>query len=599
MSGHKKISGLLFTVFTAAIMLLSGACGGGENNIVIGDDGKPVVTGKTKIQFWAAVSASNKSIYDGLVAKFNAENEYQIEVKLVPKTTGYDSALGTSLKSNSPPDVVQVSDKYIKSYATDGLLEPLDDYLNNDNFRAKDGNGNNILNIDDIWPDAVRRFRYDVENYKESDTAPLYGLIAYVDPTVLFYNATQMRGQGINIISIAENELDAYNASNGTHYLPHGYYEYNTAPASGLTQKDGKYRVFNNLICMNFEETVQIGKIFTKSYNASSPSDYGFFTEWWFSHGWSVGGDCIQWDDTLDGGQYRFTLGDQNPNYIITGAAGATVNGTSYAEGELLEYADKIYVANNKADAGVAELLTSRVLYEIPSQYDAFEEFCRLSQARDKEVNPGVAGYGISPNPNTINNDGKSMYFTSGKAAILSVEMSTIVAINNSVGTRFEYDVAPQTQYREYEPDGTLTTVNGTAIVGKLAGANNCGSLAIPQKSKAKFASWVFVEWMASEYAQSELAKTGSQLPNQISYTFSDAYQKAANPLPKNRRAVAEMGYYQTEGDWAYLENGAWVDPWANVLNGPVRNGTKSISDFFDEVTNSTNASLKQYRGKK
>lgn len=67
--------------------------------------------------------------------------------------------------------------------------------------------------------------------------------------------------------------------------------------------------MFNNQIPTNWTELVELSKLFTKSYNASSASTYGFLNEWWFSFGWSVGGDCLEWDE--EKGQYVFNLGDE------------------------------------------------------------------------------------------------------------------------------------------------------------------------------------------------------------------------------------------------------------------------------------------------
>ena len=106
-----------------------------------------------------------------------------------------------------------------------------------------------------------------------------------------------------------EGEIAPYNAQNGTSYLARGYYVYDEAPASGLLTKNGKYYVFNDQIPMSWDELLEIAELFTKSYNASSPTNYGFFNEWWFSFGWGVGGDCLEWDEEL--GQYVMALDEE------------------------------------------------------------------------------------------------------------------------------------------------------------------------------------------------------------------------------------------------------------------------------------------------
>lgn len=70
-----------------------------------------------------------------------------------------------------------------------------------------------------------------------------------------------------------------------------------------------------------------------------------------------MGGDVVQYN----GEKYDFTLTDTSKNYLATKAV--TVNGKSYAAGEIIEYEDK------KAASSVDGL------YELPSMYDALCEF--------------------------------------------------------------------------------------------------------------------------------------------------------------------------------------------------------------------------------
>jgi hypothetical protein len=37
----------------------------------------------------------------------------------------------------------------------------------------------------------------------------------------------------------------------------------------------------------------------------------------------------------------------------------------------------------------------------------------------------------------------------------------------------------------------------------------------------------------------------------------------------------------QTPGDWWYLRDKKWIDPWAGLLNGDVRNGKVTLSGFY------------------
>lgn len=591
---------------TLALLMMTAALTSCNQTGDSNDDGTG--TSGVTVQFWAAVNDQNLKSYQKLVNEFNSQNKYNIQVNLVKKSVGYSSNIGFTLQGKNTPDVVEIDDKYIKTYAVDNVLTPLDKYLANTSLETKDKDGNALLNIKNFWPNTVERFRYDAQNYMVSNTAPLYGIPDGNNPSILFYNQSYFDDSGINTISVAEDKLATYNKEQGSSYLPHGYYEYTTNPdpKGNLKKSGGVYRVFDNQISMSFEETVQLGKLFTKSYNPSSPSTYGFFTEWWFSHGWSVGGDCVEWDNSKH--QYVFTLGDRQTNYLVTGSAGLTVNGTHYNAGQILDYNDKVYVNGNaafkSANVNIAKAEASdKKLYPLPSQYDAFKEFCKLAYPKNEYLDSadkasGQGGYAISPNPNTINQIGKAMYFTSGSVAMLSDTMDTSSEIRQDM-TDSKWDVAPLTQYREYNSDGTVKTVNGTLVEGKRSAHNYSTAYAIPMNSKNKDAAWRFIQFMTSQGAQVEIAnQTGELVPNQMSYAESSAYQSQSF-LPKNKAALVAAAGYSTVGDWSYLEDGGWINPWADVLNGPVRNGQLTLDQFFAQVTDNTNNTLKKYRSKK
>ena len=96
-----------------------------------------------------------------------------------------------------------------------------------------------MLDLSDMRTNDLLHFRYDAETYRIYEDAPLYGIPLMNCPTTLFYNKTSFAAQGVNIISVAEDDLEDYNGANGTSFLPHGYYEYTEAPAQGLTQTNG------------------------------------------------------------------------------------------------------------------------------------------------------------------------------------------------------------------------------------------------------------------------------------------------------------------------------------------------------------------------
>lgn len=84
---------------------------------------------------------------------------------------------------------------------------------------------------------------------------------------------------------------------------------------------------------MNWEEFRYLSKCFTDDYNPGSTTETGSGTHWWFSYGWSVGGDCVGYNEAEK--KYEFTVADASKNYLVVAAEGVTVGETSYAAGEL------------------------------------------------------------------------------------------------------------------------------------------------------------------------------------------------------------------------------------------------------------------------
>ena len=579
----------ILTVALAALMatFCATACGDKEE--------AALKKGKIQVIFWNQISASADASLTELTKTYNRTNTDNVYVQLFPKSAGYSQQLATTLNGSNPPDIVYVDDRYFKNFVKNGYLECLDSYV------AESG-----TELSDIWPSTVDRFRFNADTGYSGGDNPLYALPGDNVPTVIYYNVTQFKKQKINIISIAEEEIDAYNEANGTHYLARGYYAYNTDPATGSqVRSDGKYHVFNNQIPMSWDELRECARIFTKEFNTSSDSRYGFMNEWWFSYGWSVGGDCLEFvsdpnddGDTSDG-QYMFSLGEKTPNYLVTGSAAVTVNGNTYNAGDILSYDDKHYVEDHKSDAAIAGYLAGEQLYELPSIYDAFLEFCRLSQTTNRDVTTGVKGYGISPSPTTLNQKGKNLYFTSGETAMLCQSLESVYTIGRSMSS--EWDVAPLYQYREYdETTGKLKTVNGTEIKGKKSAHNQSNGYAIPANSQKKAAAWKFINYLMSAEAQAQLIDSNA-VPCRISVANSDAYKNYdKNYAPKNKAALVDAAGYCTVGDWSYVEDGEWINGWANILNTKVRDGDMTLDEFFaHSIIGTTNTTLQKYTAKK
>ena len=550
--------------------------------------------GKLKINFWLAVDTVSNNVVKEIVDAYNNENEDNVYVTLTRQSAGYSSSLTSTLQGSAVPDVVQIGEKYFKNYAVQGLLADIGQYLT-----AEDIGQGGDFDLNDVYPSVLDRYRIDPETGEGGGDNPILGLPYSVSPTMIYYNKTQFDEQRVNVISVAEADLPQS-------VLPHGYYVYDTAPTiAGVTMQprsDGKYHVFNDRIAMNWEELRELSKIFTKEFNTSSTSRYGFLNEWWFSYGWSVGGDCLEWSDTMNGGrgQYFFALGDTAPNYLVTGDGEITVNGTAYREGDILSYEDKKYVEANATQENVSQYISSERLYPLPSTRDAFTEFVRLSQITSKPVNrAGDLGYGISPSPTTLSQKGKTMYFTSGEVAMLCEEYGAMRTFNDTMTPLGkEWGVAPLYRYTEYEKSGEVKTVNGTPVRGREAAHSLSTCLAIPKNSRRPKQAANFIKYFNGKISQKKYMEATDIIS--VNMSQNSDFLNLTNSFVPNKSTVARIVSYCTPGDWSYVENGNWIPGWSDILNKQVRDGDMTLEQFFthkDVVA--TDTLLRNYKSKK
>jgi len=448
-----------------------------------GDDDS-IAKGKTQINFWGWGDQSEVAVFRQLVDYYNATNTDNIYVNYTQKpASGYETSMEQILSGSRGPDIFYVGDGSLKKWVELDLLYDITDLVAE----------SEIIDLGEIWPTAVQRYRYDKTTRTSTPSSPLYALPKDIGPTVIYYNADAFRDVGVTIVSkdpddptVTENEMRGYNIEE---------------------------KIFNNRIPMTWEEAEALAKLLTKSYNPASPTDYGYYTEWWFNYVWSIGGDVIAYDD----GKWRFSLGDDR------------------ADGNL------------------------------PSTREAFEYFVSLSTKLN-----------ISPKPNTISTVGKTNYFTSGKVAMMVDGRWSTVTIRKDA--QFDWDVAPLPKHKDGVP----------------AGHSGSMGFAIWKHSRRAREAFKFMEFMAGPAGQAEQAKTGFNIPNQISLAQSDVFLQP-DQKPKNAQVFVDAAYYQTPGDWAYLPDSAWISVWAPTLNGAVLNGQMSVDEFFATFTDQTNEMLKRY----
>lgn len=568
----KAIVILLCIVFMLTGLMLT-ACKPKVTEDISFDEGniKPPASGATQVTFWGWGDREEVAVFTRIVNEFNKKYKGIIEINYVQKpSSSYGTSMLTTLAGSKTPDVFYVQDNYFKQYASLGYLLDITEYYN----KSK------VLDENDMFPHTISRYRYNPTTTTSYDNDPLYGVPKDLAPTVLYYNKSHFAKAGVTIISMTEEE----------------------ALEAGYTVKgfDSKTKVFNNQIPMSWSEVVELAKLLM----SSKASQYGYFTEWWFNYGWSVGGDCLEYiptdDPQYNGGYYIFTLQDSTKNYIVKDDCdeGITVNGNHYNAGEIISYNDKMKLtAEQKSKCNV-----------LPSMREAFTEFVRLSHKPNQLVdnvknvyenvndfygadeNGNIYGYGITPNPNTIASDGKVGYFTSGKLGMLVTTRSAVRQIRNNM--KDDWDVAPLPMYKEYSEDGK-TVINH----GIQAAHSGSVAICISAKTKVPNAAYVFAEFIASPEGQAIQAEEGFAIPLQVSIANSDVFLQP-DKKPQNSKIFIDACYYERPGDWWYLKDKKWIDDWASFLNGDVRNGVATLTQFYADWVAITNIKLLAYTRK-
>ena len=611
MSKFKKVAATFVAVLAAMSATALTACSNSK-------DGSHIV-------FCSYGDESELAIYTEMVDEFNKTYgaEHNIKVDHTPiGITGYNNYIQSMSTARNSYDVCVVIEDRFKAWATTGIIGPMEEYFN----AVTD------IDVSDVFPNTVNRLRLNVSNNTSNLSDPLYGMPLDTKPSALYYNESMFKKAGIIIISVDEEDMDAWNR--GEIADKRGHKKSDFAKLSNVTvPKKGYYRsvrpyvsgfewtmpasdeilVFNNRIPMNWDEMEDLAMIFSPSSNPNAGkdfgTDYGMFTEWWFNYGWAVGGNCLQ--DLSGDGEWNFSLLDSTPNYIVTGESyTGKWSGKVYNKGETLEHNDKFdlpvgkvmtpdnnggYTLDGKKlgiRADVTAAATDGTLGELPSTRDAFTRYLRLGASKTSVIE-NAGGLDIAPNPIIFNTRTRQNYWYSGKMAML-VDYSTYIENFSKQATiyNFEWDVAPLIVYKEYtEPmNPNCDTVK---IQGKEAGECNSKAMCVRARTstQVKESAAKFIKWMASKKGQSLRAEKG-HFPNQQELLGSIKYNGYA---PKNITVFSENLQYQSAGDWWYLPDDMWIKTWATPLNSEVRNGTLTYDLWKKDAIPDTNEYLKKY----
>lgn len=583
--------------------------------------------GNSNVKFWVYGDESELEIYTIMTEEFNEtygkENGIKVDISTKPPGN-YESLIQTVSTSKSGPDVFLCIEDNFKKWVNMGFLTDMTQYLD----------AVNDIDVSDVYATTVDRLRYDRENNTSNSDDPLYGLPLDTKPSALYYNESMFEKAGIIVISVDEENLDAWNdgkvADNrgktradyeaehpelkGVTVPNKGYYRsiYPYTVDVGWTYPDeNEVLVFNNCIAMNWDEIEDLAMLFTPSYNTSAAAefgtDFGYFTEWWFNYGWSVGGDCLT--DLSGNGDWNFSLLDYTPNFMVTGESyTGAYTGKTYTKGETLEHLDKFdipagelmtpdneggYTYNGQKIGirqSVTEAAENGTLTALPSTREAFTRYLKLGAEKTADIE-GEGGLAISPNPLTFSTRTRMNYFYSGKMAMLVDYSSYMATVSEQAEERgFKWDIAPLAVYKEYV-DPLDPNCDETVVVGKTAGQSNSKAMVSRENSQNKESAAKFIKWMASKAGQTIRAENG-HFPNQkelISRVVFPGY------APANVKAFSEALEFQGAGDWWYMADYEWINVWAVPLNSEVRNGKMTYDAWRADAVNDTNERLKLY----
>ena len=555
--------------------------------------------------------------YERLATVYNETQgvEDDVEVVIDEQTSVNNFTSSLQPGRENPYDIMTIDNMTFKEVLVEyfdgaNVMVPLDEYLEDEAFAEALG----LSDIPETSMDMWKMTQSSDEDgfFRAGAGQPQLALPFFNNPQVLFYNTQMFEQMGINIISVPEEDLDAYNKEHGTNLKPHGYAEYTPDAVGGdLADKTSEnmagktvVKVFNNCIPMNWEELRTVAQM----YQQDHPGSYGYMSEWWFNYGWSVGGDCIGWN--AEEGQYELSLGDETKGLLVIDDT-LEVNGTTYYQGDVLDYED----LHSLTDSARSTLLSEKRVAELPSMYEAFVEFNRLGVPTDKDVTDAahgsLKGYGIAPT--TVSD--RAGLFSDGMSPMLCEYYATQNAFTAKLGNNF--NIAPLAQYREYEGDpyndGELKVIGENGYTGDLATAVNSageevaivGETAVATEPmtagmflpanadpERREAALKYMAWACGPEGQAILAEGNTSVPNQSSFVDDEEFMSAEGKVTSNLYAALFANSNTYVGDWSYDSNDAWITTWSIILNTDVREGLMTVDQFLDERETDANRAI-------
>jgi multiple sugar transport system permease protein len=184
-------SAVRWTLVSAAALLVAWSLwrvGARELRRLGASDGRTTIT----VLHWSGEGGPEEDeIVERSLREFEAANPGLRVKRINPGDAGsFYTKLQTMMAAGEPPDVFYVGNERIPSFASLGLLEPLDRFVQEDAGSREPG----ALRLDDFYPQVVDAFRYDGTN---AGRGTLWGIPKDFTTVGFYYNKDVFRKAGV------------------------------------------------------------------------------------------------------------------------------------------------------------------------------------------------------------------------------------------------------------------------------------------------------------------------------------------------------------------------------------------------------------------
>ncbi len=181
-AGRSAILLLLFVMI--ASLSLAGCSSNGDSSAASNSDSNQATNStkadtsvkkeKSEVKFWYLWQGAEAEYVESLISDFNkSQDQYTVKGLSVPDV----QKVVVALSSGDGPDITDNFSSNTASYADKGILEPLDDYIQRDNY-----------DVSDFVPGALRGGQFDGKTYALPININFY---------MMFYNKKMFAEQGI------------------------------------------------------------------------------------------------------------------------------------------------------------------------------------------------------------------------------------------------------------------------------------------------------------------------------------------------------------------------------------------------------------------